>query len=265
MLRQYAIPEDTPMFSRLALAALFVSLPVVTLAQGAAPNAPVCDGSAIRHAVQMRTVGHTMFTATALADLAAVLTIPRTPDGAKQAGSHFRVVAITAPVALAGVFIAGRASPGEDFWRNVVANLKVGETKSADVGSCLRRPQVKTNNGSEERWTYVMYRPSVLDATRYHSLRLTFRDSVLTEVLTKEVEHSAMSRAPLEATAPPLDRHHGFCAPPIPVVADAFPTPTDTSAAAAAIARAQADADAAMKNAAASAAYASCMASDSAR
>lgn len=253
------------MLSRLSIIAVLAFVPTIALAQDSAPNAAICDGSDIRHAAQMRTVGHSLFGATALADLAAVLTIPRTPDGAKQAGSHFRVVAITAPVALAGLFIAGRASPGDGFWENVVARLKVGETKSGDVRSCLQRPQAKMSNGREERWTYVTSRPSVLDAPRYHSLRLTFRDSILTEVLTEEVDHSAMSRTHLDSAGPRFERHRGFCAPPIPVVADAFPTPTDTTAAAAAIARAQADADAAMKNAAAAAAYASCMASDSAR
>lgn len=251
--------------TRLSIIAVLASLPTIALAQGTAPNAALCDGSDMRHAAQMRTVGHSLFGATALADLAAVLTIPRTPDGAKQAGSHFRVVAITAPVALTGLFIAGRASPGDGFWENVVAHLKVGETRSGDVRSCLQRPQAKTSNGSEEHWTYVTSRPSVLIAPRYHSLRLTFRDSILTEVLTKEVDLSATSGTHLDSAGPRLDRHRGFCAPPIPIVAVAFPTPTDTSAAAAAMARAQADADAAMKNAAAAAAYASCMASDSVR
>lgn len=250
---------------RLSLVAALLSLPTIALAQSSAPDAALCDGSEIRHAAQLRTVGHSLFAATALADLAAVLTIPRNPDGAKQAGSHFRVIAITAPVALTGLFIAGRASPGDGFWENVVARLKVGETKSADVRSCLQRPQVKTSNGSEERWTYLTSRPSVLDAGRVHSLRLTFRDSVLTEVLTKEVERPAMSDALLGSTGRRRDGHRGFCAPPIPVVADAFPVPSDTSAAAAAMARAQADADAASKNAAAAAAYATCMASDSVR
>jgi hypothetical protein len=251
--------------NRLSIIAVLAALPTIALAQGPAPNAAICDGSDMRHAAQMRTVGRSIFGATALADLAAVLTIPRTPDGAKQAGSHFRVVAITAPVALTGLFIAGRASPGEGFWENVVAHLKVGETKSTDVRSCLQRPQVRTSNGREERWTYLTVRPSVFDASHLHSLQLTFRDSVLAEVLTREVDHSAISATHLDSAGPRLDRHRGFCAPPIPVVGDAFPTPTDTSAAAAAMARAKADADAAMKNAAAAAAYAACMASDSVR
>ena len=252
------------MLTRLSLAAVLAALPAVSLAQGPAPAA-ICDGSQIEHAAQMRSVGHSLFRATALADLVALLTIPRNPSGAEKAGSHFRFVAITAPVALAGVAIASRAAPGEGFWENVIARLKVGETKSADVRSCLQRPQVKTSNGREERWTYVMYHPSVLDAPRFHSLRLTFRDSVLAEVLTKEVEGSAMASAGLDSTGVSFDRHRGFCMPPIPVVADPFPTPTDTTAAAAATARARADADAASKNAATFAAYAACMASDSVR
>ena len=253
------------MLKRLALVTVLAALPSLALAQGATPTAAVCDGSEIRHAERVRAVGHTLFGATAVADLAAVLTIPHNPGGAKVAGSHFRVVGMTAPVALAGLVLAGRAAPGDGFWERVIARMKVGETKSADVRLCLQRPQVKTSNGVEERWTYVMARPVGLVAPSLHSLRLTFRDSVLAEVLTKEVNRSAMAGANLDSTGLRLDRHHGFCAPPIPVAADPLPTPTDTTAAAAAMARAQADADAAMKNSAAAAAYAVCMVSDSAR
>jgi hypothetical protein len=248
-----------------SVVAVLALIPSLILAQGPLPDAAICDGSAIRHAVAMRTVGHAVTGAIALVDVAAVLTIPRTPAGARDAGSHFRVIGLTAPVALAGLFIAGRASPGESFWKNVVAQLKVGETKSADVRSCLQRPQVKTTTGTEERWTYVMYRPSLFEPTGFNSLRLTFRDSVLAEVMTKEVEQGAMPGAHVDPVGLRSDRHRGFCTPPIPAIPDPFPTPTDTTAAAAAMARAKADADAAMKNAAAAASYAACMASDSAR
>lgn len=252
------------MLKHLALAAVCATLPSLALAQGATSSAAVCDGSEIRHAERVRAVGQTLFGATALADLAAVLTIPHNPGGAKTAPSHFRFVAATSPLAIAGLFIAGRAAPGDGFWERVIARMKVGETKSADVRLCMQRPQVKTSNGVEERWTYVMARPVGLVAPSLRSLRLTFRDSVLVEVLTKEVDRSAMTGAWSDSTQR-LDRHRGFCAPPIPVVADPFPTPMDTTAAAAAMARAQADADAAMKNSAAAAAYAACMVSDSAR
>ena len=97
------------------------------------------------------------------------------------------------------------------------------------------------------------------------TVRLVFRDSVLADVQRTEVTRYAAAGARHGVETRDADRHHGFCAPPIPAVADPFPTPIDTSAAAAAMARAQADADAAAKNAAAFAAYAACMASDSAR
>lgn len=262
---QNTIPEDPLMLKRLSLAAVLALLPALALAQGPLPNAALCDGSDMRHAGQMRTVGRTLIGATALADLAAILTIPRSPAGAEKAGGHFRVVAVTAPVALAALFVAGRASPGDHFWQGIVARLKVGETRSAEVRSCLQRPQARTSTGSEERWTYVWSRPSAPGGPRDHSLRLTFRDSVLAEVLTADVEHSAASGAGLDSADVRAHRHRGYCMPPIPIVADPFATPTDTTAAAAAMARAQADADAAMKNAAAAAAYATCMASDSGR
>lgn len=253
--------EDTPMLKRLALVPLFLTLPSLVLAQSTT-SAAVCDGSEIRHAERVRTVGHSLLGATVAADLVAMLTIPHNPNGAKVAGSHFRVVAVTAPVALAGLFIANRGAPGDGFWDRVVTRMKVGETKSADVRRCLERPVVRTTNGVEERWTYVMARSvGLVVAPDLHSLRLTFRDGVLSEVLTTEVDRSALGGGLFGST----QRHRGFCAPPIPAVADPFPTPLDTSAAAAAMARAQADADAATKNSAAAAEYAACMASDGRR
>lgn len=253
------------MLKRLALAVVFAFLPTLALAQSAAPSATVCDGSEIRHAVQMATVGHALVGAAVVADVVAVLTIPHTPDGAAKAGDHFRVIALTAPVALAGLFIADRASPGKGFWQRVITRLKVGETTSADVRVCLPHPLVETRNGTEERWTYLMARPAGIGNRSLRSLDLTFRRGVLADVSTTEVKPSAILAARSDSLGAPLDRHHGFCAPPIPVIADPFPTPTDTSVGAAAVARAQADADAAMKNAAAAAAYAMCLASDSAR
>jgi hypothetical protein len=117
---------------------------------------------------------------------------------------------------------------------------------------------------SGERWTYVIARPSGLGGS-LRSLHLTFRDSVLTDVQRTEVQRYAYAGKRRDSTDGPLDRHHGFCVPPTTVIPDPFPTPTDTTFAAAAMARAKADADAAMKNASASAEYAACLASDSAR
>ncbi|MFL5560999.1 MAG: hypothetical protein ACJ79K_05955 [Gemmatimonadaceae bacterium] len=255
------------MLNRLALVTLLAALPTVptiALAQGAAPPSAVCDGSQIRHAERMRNVGRTLFTATAVADLAAVLTIPRSPDGATKASSHFAFIGATAPVAFAGAIIAQRAHPGESFWQSVIARLKVGETSTTDVQLCLHRPDVRTSSTTGERWTYVTARPALFDGT-LRSLRLTFRDSVLTNVEQTEVNRVADARGSHDSTNGQPARHRGYCMPPIPAVADPFPTPTDTTFAAAAMARAKADADAASKNAAAAATYAACMASDTAQ
>ena len=53
------------MLKRLSLAAVLAVLPALTLAQGPLPNASLCDGSDMRHAGQMRTIGHSFFGATA--------------------------------------------------------------------------------------------------------------------------------------------------------------------------------------------------------
>lgn len=250
------------MFTRLTLTAVLASLPTLALAQGA-PSAKLCDGSDVRRAERMRTVGRTLFVGTAAFDLGALLTVPNDPHGVTTAARRFRLAAATAPIALAGLVIADRAHPGDRFWDRVISRLKVGETRTADVSLCLHRPMVATTRGTEERWTYVVERPSGL-RSRLRVMRLTFRDGVLTDVERTEVSRYALTPGSRGSTSGIAERHRGICVPAPAVFADPFPTPTDTSAAAAAMARARADADAAMKNAENAAAFAACMASDSA-
>lgn len=253
------------MLARLALAAALASLPLpaLALAQGS-PSAKICDGSDVRRAERMRTVGQTLFVGTAAFDLAALLTVPHNPGGVTTASSRFRLVAATAPIALAGLVIADRAQPGAGFWERVISRLEVGATRTADVSLCLHRPEIATTRGAEERWTYVVERPTGLRG-RLRTVRLTFRDSVLTGVQREDVSRYALARAAHGSTGGLPERHRGICVPAPAVFADPFPTPTDTTPAAAATARARADADAAMKNAENAAAFAACMASDSAR
>ena len=250
------------MLTRLALAVTLASLPLSSLAQGA-PSAKVCDGSDVRRAERLRNVGGSLFVGTAAFDLAALLTVPHNPDGVTTARSRFRLVFATAPIALVGALIADRAHPGEGFWERAIARLKVGETRSADVSLCLHRPEIATTRGAEERWTYVVERPAGFRG-RLRTVRLTFRDSVLTDVERTEMTRDALAATSRGSTDGHAERHRGICVPAPAVFADPFPTPTDTTAAAAAMARAQADADAAMKNAENAAAFAACMASDSA-
>lgn len=252
------------MLARLAFATVLLSLPTVTQAQSAAPSAPICDGSELRRAEHTRAIGNALVAATAVADLAAVLTIPNNPGGAEVAGSHFRFVALASPILVAGLVVSKSAAPGETFWQRVIARMKVGETRAADVRLCLHRPNVASSNSKEERWTYITSRPSAFGGT-LRIVRLTFRDSVLADVERTEVQKSAVARRADSSATAQIPRRRGFCMPPIPVIADPFPTPMDTSAAGAARARAQADADAASTNAQLQAAYAMCLASDSAR
>ncbi len=246
------------MLLRLALTALLVPVPTLSLAQGTAPSSPVCDGSEIRHAERTRNAGSALMFGAAAADLASLLTIPRTPDGAKVASKHFAVVAATSPLLVGGFYLSRQASPGQSFWERVIARMKVGETRAADVRLCLHRPDASSSSTKSEHWTYVTARPFTTSGT-FRTVRFTFRDSVLADIERTEVNQ--LAEAPHD-TGSPFYRRRGYCAPPIPVVADPFPTPADTSAAAAAAARAQADADAASRNAQNQAAYATCMASD---
>lgn len=252
------------MFRHQWLVAVLVALPTLARAQGTAPAAPLCDGSEIRHAERTRDIGNALLFSTAAVDLTALLTIPRNPDGARTAPSHFRLVAATLPIAITGFVVARHASPGESFWERVITRMKVGETRAADVQLCLHRPDASASNTRGERWTYVTARPGALGGT-FRTVRLTFRDSILTDVERTAVRQSADGRHDDGTSGARLDRRHGFCAPPIPVVADAFPAATDTTFAARSMARAQADADAASKNAQLQSAYAMCVASDSAQ
>jgi hypothetical protein len=77
-----------------------------------------------------------------------IASLPRPARGCKARGSQRFV----APSLHSLRLTFPRAAPGDRFWDRVVARMKVGETKSADVRLCLQRPVVKTSNGVEERW-----------------------------------------------------------------------------------------------------------------
>ncbi|NUQ19583.1 MAG: hypothetical protein HOQ09_01350, partial [Gemmatimonadaceae bacterium] len=213
------------MLTRLTLAAALASLqlPTSLLAQRAAAatatqSSAVCDGSEIRRIERWRDVGGTLFVGTALVDLAAVLSVPRDPSGAQVMPRRVRFVLGTAPVALAGYLIAVNAYPHAGFWRRTLSRLKVGETTSADVRTCLHRPAVATTTGTDAWWTYLTSRPRPLGGGVLSAVRLSFHDGVLAEVRQTEVTHQAAGHgATTPATTEVAERHHELCIPPAPV------------------------------------------------
>jgi hypothetical protein len=202
--------------SRLMLAALLSSLPAALMAQaqrdasgvvrppsGAALTsalaaeghlAPICDGSEIRRLERRRNIGGVLVLGTLAAD-ALVLwlsrgdpspaEVPRNIDRDRRA---MAIIIGSLPIALVGLHINQNSHPGETFWQQTLARMKVGETRSADVRACLRAPSATSSTGAEETWTYFTTRP---DAWRYggslRTVSFTFKDGVLAEVRRSEV------------------------------------------------------------------------------
>lgn len=225
------------MTTRLLLVALLVSLPTAAAAQSASdatagvvrprgasdsiaptiaqPRRTVlCDDAAIRRARTRRTVGGTI----ALGVLAGTIVAmeqnaQRGLDDPARGGQVFRrngvVVGAFFPLFFGAL---GYAATGLDasFWEQAVANLKIGETRSADVRACLGEPRAVTSSGTEEQWTYAWRHRDLL-----HAVNLTFEDSVLTGVRRSRVKVSGQ-HVPA-ATVPP------DILPVLPVHTDSLP------------------------------------------
>jgi hypothetical protein len=225
--------EGTTMTTRLLLAALLTSLPAALAAQSASnasagvvrlPGAldsvvaaasgklaAICDGSEMRRAQRLRWTGAALaggsLVVSALATSAAFHNPPRDFEGGKALGRRTMTIAVgSLPFALAGGYLYTRSYPGESFWQRTLARMKIGETRSAQVRACLREPWATSvtttfGSGAQEEWTYAWKRWGSL-----HSVRFTFKDSVLAEVrrsrATLPVEDSETRAIPLPLPDP---------------------------------------------------------------
>ena len=153
-----------------------------------ARQAPICDGSAIRSAKHRAYLGLAMMGASIPVSLIGMYkTVHSTnhPEGPVATGLAAGTALVTT-----GFIVAGTANPRESFWEGMIARMKTGETRSADVRTCLDRPAARTSTDSLEEWTYITSHGS-----RIKSVSLTFRDSVLVGIKRAEVtaalaEHS---------------------------------------------------------------------------
>jgi len=181
------------MTKRLMLAAVLCFTPAVAAAQ-AGHGAPVCDGTEMKRLEDRRRAGG-VIAATAVASNLLVFLLSRgstNPEGAPAAidrGRRAMTFAFgTIPIIALGGYLHEGSYPDEAFWERALARLKVGETTTADVRTCLHAPPAFTSVGAEERWTYFMTRPGMWRSRRsYRSVTLTFNDGVLTEIRRSEL------------------------------------------------------------------------------
>jgi hypothetical protein len=207
------------MMRRLTLAALLSSLPtaVTTQAQsdtsllaGRPPSgaaltlpsvaeghlAPICDGSEMRRLERRRNVGGALALGTLAGNflvgtLSLALGSHNPEDAPRQIdrGRRAMTLAIASlPITFLGYHIYQSSYPDEAFWRRTLARMKIGETRSVDVRTCLRAPSATSSSGAEEKLTYFTSRPAGWwDGGPIRTVSFTFKDSVLTEVRRSEV------------------------------------------------------------------------------
>jgi hypothetical protein len=187
------------MIRRLTLAALLSSFPTALPAQSVAPliernTAPICDTAEVRRLERRRQVGGRLALGTLAANAIVLgLSVGGTnPEGAPRAIERGRrsmgFAVATLPIVLLGAYFHATSYPDDGFWARALARTKVGETTSADVVACLRKPTATSISGAEEKWTYLTT-PSD-DWWSRGSLRtvsFTFRNGVLAEVRRAEV------------------------------------------------------------------------------
>jgi hypothetical protein len=209
--------EGTTMIRPLMLAALLSSLPTVLMAQSqhdlfgvgrppstAAPTLasaaewqvePICDGTEVRRLERRRRFGGVLALSTIGGHLLALAVGPRSsgPEGVpraiKRGHRAMTIVAATMPIAVVGYYVYASSYPGEAFWHRTLAGLKIGETRSEDVRTCLHAPAATSISGTEAKWTYFTTRPDAWwSRGSLGTVSFTFKDGVLTEVRRSEVK-----------------------------------------------------------------------------
>ena len=193
------------MLRRLAVAALMVApsqnlfaqlrtKPVgVVQAPSSVMVSSVCDGSEMTSAEQRRTIGNVLIgTGAAMLVLGATVVPHRTP------GPLLTAFGAGMAVSLTGGYLRWSAVPNDDFWKQVIARAKTGETRSADIRNCLHEPEGTSSAGTQEQWTYFLRRPLIEGAGKtVRTVTFSFQDSVLTQVRRTEVR-----TRPEDQTAP---------------------------------------------------------------
>ncbi|HKG96067.1 MAG TPA: hypothetical protein VKA84_29410 [Gemmatimonadaceae bacterium] len=213
------------MMRRLALAALFTSLPAAAPAAQSQENAAgvvrpaspvaqpqasaasgqlaaVCDGSEMRNSEHRRRVGKAVSWGALLGGgVAIVATLqnpPQSYEGGVIVGRRQMAIALgSVSVAAFGAVMAATSDPDEAFWQRTLSRAKVGETRSEQVRTCLHEPWGTSSTGLEERWTYAWARGGSL-----HTVSFTFKDSVLSEVRRSRVTLPADDSASPTVTLP---------------------------------------------------------------
>src|SRR5262249_34845118 len=88
---------------------------------------------------------------------------------------------------IVGYLLRTNAKPSDDFWRATLAQMKLRETKSAEVRDCLLTPSATSSSGAEEIWTYYTQSVGLWrigGSTR--SVIITFKNGVLANIRRSE-------------------------------------------------------------------------------
>ena len=194
------------LFLPLALAAQTSAAPIAASSGGVATVAipksarkpVVCDGSEIRNFRLRRQWGTGIMIASLPVGLVSGMSVQAKPQSARQVTTGF--VAGAAMLAIGGG-LKWLGYPSESFYENAVARMRTGETRSAEVRTCLSAPAATSSGLRDEEWTYLTSRPG--PSGHLKSLKLTFRDSVLVDIHRNEVDAKALvERLPIPSTPP---------------------------------------------------------------
>lgn len=171
--------------------------------------APICDGSEMRRLERRRRFGGVLGLSTIGGALLALAVSPRStnPEGVPRAiekGHRAMILlAATLPIAVVGYHIYASSYPGEAFWQRTLARMKIGETRSGDVRTCLHAPAATSTSGTEEKWTYFTTRPDAWQSRgSLGTVSFTFKEGVLTEVRRSEVKLPPGQAWPLTEPVP---------------------------------------------------------------
>lgn len=184
-------------FLPLALAAQVAARPVAVTQSGdttaasrsdASRQAPACDGSEMRSFKIRQRVGEGIMLGSLVAGAVTGLSVHSNASSGRSAAMGF---AVGVPLFLIGGAVRELGYPSESFFERAIAGMKTGETRSADVRTCLSAPVATSSNGKVEEWTYFTSRPGFTRSIK--SVKFTFREGVLAEIQHAQLDGDALA------------------------------------------------------------------------
>jgi hypothetical protein len=146
---------------------------------GVIRSIPLCDGSEMASVRSRRSLGKGLI----IGGIGAIVVAPTFVSSVSSYSTAVSVMSVGAITSAVGVYLHSNSNPSDAFWQNTMDQIKIGDTRVADVRQCLGPPSGTSTAGSQETWTYTMARAGLFGlGGSSKSASITFKDGVVSDL-----------------------------------------------------------------------------------